>query len=487
MKKVFYWVLSKFKKNSKMDVNLIVTLGDRDLTINKEIEGVELRRNPVSNKFYLANNVDGADFIINDFDKLYNQIEFPIIIPAIEYVLAQHKEINKLILVSTNQEKIADVSDYHKRKDTFKLAKLLNQYLRKKYGSKVAKIKDCYVNDNIIYHDSMFDAFAKKLADHPFKFQLDDSVYLFAQSGIDAINTALLLNCIEQYPQTVQLNKPESSPVAFPLTFPKKFYRRLLKGKVLHALENFNYAAIIDLNYSPELNAISKYAFSRMAFDFDGAKEQLAQLCTIDEGNRSFYTNLMVYLDFKESDLQGKIVEMYLSAKVLLKRYAYSDFLVRIFTITEIILKPRVIKLLNGDFDYTPNDDHKAWNELLAANPELLEHLSKSAYGANFQLKYKEPNKFVYKAIIDYFNKKNGIADDSFNSFFNHLLELSFLRNKVAHGLIKVNEADINQALKKIKSNLEQFIGLADKYFGVEDMGDYEKVNSHIKLMIEKD
>lgn len=113
-----------------MTVNLIVTLGDRDLTIKQEIEGVLLRSSPVSNKFYLANNVEGAEFINNNFNELYNLIDFPIIIPAIEYVLAKHHEIDKLILISTNQHKIADVSDYHKRKDTFKLAKLLDQFLK---------------------------------------------------------------------------------------------------------------------------------------------------------------------------------------------------------------------------------------------------------------------------------------------------------------------------------------------------------------------
>lgn len=485
MKKVFYSVLSKFKKNNKMAVNLIVTLGDRDLTIKQEIEGIELRRNPVSNKFYLANNVDGAVFITNHLNKFYDLIDFPIIIPAIEYVLAKHREINNLILVVTNQQQNADVSEYHKRKDTFELAKLLTQFLRKKYGSKVGKIKESYVSDNIIYHDSMFDAFAEKLSNHPFKFQQDDALYLFAQSGIDAINTALLLNCIEQYPQTVQLNKPENSPVAFPLTFPNKFYKRLLTGKVLHALENYNYAAIFDLNYAPEINHISKYAFARMTFDFDGAKEQLAHLCTIDEGNRSFYTNLISYLDFTETGLQGKIVEMYLSAKVLLKRYAYSDFLVRIFTITEIILKPKVMELLGGEFDYSLRDNHHAWNMLLESKPELLDHLkNKVIYGGN--LKFNEPNKFVYKAIVDYFNKENGIADDSFDNLFNHLLELSFLRNQVAHGLIKVNETDINHALKKVKSNLEQFIALADSYFGVEGMGDYKRINEHLKALLAK-
>lgn len=470
-----------------MNVNLIVTLGDRDLTINQEIEGLELRRNPVSNKFHLANNVEGAEFMSNHFDEIFDLIDFPIIIPAIDYVLTKHNEINKLILVSTNQQRNDDVSDYHKRKDTYKLAKVLNQYIKKRYGHKVQKIKDSIVSNNIIYHDSMFDVFARNIANDPFRFQQDDVLYLFAQSGIDAINTALLLNCIEQYPQTVQLNKPENSPVAFPLTFPKKFYKRLLKGKVFHALENFNYSAIFDLNYSPETNFISRYAFARMTFDFDGAKEQLAQLCTIDESNRNFYTNLLVNLDFKDTGLNGKIVEMYLSAKVLLKRYAYSDFLVRIFTITELILKPKVTELLNGDFEYSLNDDHKVWNDLLAANTELMEYLSTSAYGAKYQLKYKEPNKFVYKAIIDFNNKKNGITDESFDNLFKSLLELTYLRNKVAHGLVKVNEADINQALKKTKSNLTQFITAADKYFGIEGMGDYEKINDCIKLLVERD
>jgi len=466
-----------------MTVNLIVTLGDRDLVLKQEIEGVKCRQNSFTNKIYLDNNVEGAKILTHQFSKVFEFIDFPILLPAIDYVLDKHEEIHNLILVGTNQELNADVSDFHKKKDTYELVQLVKLYVKKKYKPRVAKILECIVTNDIIYHDIMFDEFAEKLAKPPFDFRQEDDVYLFAQSGIDAINTALLLNCIEQYPQTIQLNKPENSSVAFQLHFPEKFYKRLISGKVLHAIENYNYAAVFDLNYDEKVTLFSKYAFSRLTFDFDKAKQYLGQLCHEDPNNRSYYINLSNQLDFKETGMEGKLVEMYISAKVLLKRYAYSDFLVRIFSLTEILLKPKVAALLGGQIKYKASDNHQQWNDLLAVKPDLLEHLKECKFGKkNLDISY--PNKLVYKKIVDFYDKKNNRSDASFDLLYNHLSTLSDLRNKVAHEMIKVNETDINEALKKRKTDLDGVLALADNYFGVNGMGDYDEINQKLVSML---
>jgi len=467
-----------------MATNLIITLGDRDIVLNKEIEGLTTSFNDRTNVCYLNDKVAGSAFISDNFDDYCSVIDFPILTTAIKYVIDKEQEIDKLILVATDQRNESDVEDFHKKKDTFNLALLVEKYIRWKFKNKVKQIKKSILQKNIVFHDVMYEEIMKRFESHPFVFnEMEDKVYLFAQSGIDAINLALLLNCIEKYPKTIQLNKPEGAPSAFPLDFPEKFYKRILIGKIKLAIDQYNYSSIATINYSPKVTQFANYAFARMIFDFDGAINFLANLCGIDSDNRSYYTKKMKQLEFNESGLSGKLTELYMSAKILLKRKAYSDFLVRIFSLTEILLKPKVAALLGGQIEYKASDKHKEWNKLLESNPDLLDHLENCMVGEN-KLAINYPNKKAYKEIVDFYDKKNNGSDASFDLLYNHLLTLSDLRNKVAHEMIKVNETDINEALKKRKTDLDGVLALADNYFSVNGMGDYDEINQKLLSML---
>lgn len=464
-----------------MATNLIITVGLRDVQMTVPIEGIDTYK-PKNSVFYCLSEVkDSSKYLIENFEQVQLLICFPIIEPAINHILCYEEKIDKIVLVSTNQENEEMVEEYHKKNDTLNVAKLLEVFLRAKFKNKISQIKHKVVQSNVIFYDDMYDFFNKAFStDKIFRFDADDYIALFAQSGIDAINIALLLNCIENYPGTKQLTKPENSNQAIELNFPQKFYHNLLKVRLLNSLENYNYSAIADLNYNINTVLLAKYAYSRITFDFDAAINSLKDLIINDPGNRMRYISEINSLEFNGVDHLAKQREMYLSAKILLRRRAYSDFLVRVFTLFEILLKPVVERLLDGKVVYR-EPDHKEWNKLIEKNEELIAYLKEQKIGTS-PLRYQIPSKLSYKAIYNYFNKDK--IDPEFQAFHENLKILSDLRNSVAHDMVKVNDNDIQKELKRVNSSLSEFETIADRYFSVTGLGIYDDINNRMKQFL---
>lgn len=459
-----------------MKTILIVTLGTRDLTINTEIEGVTIQNR---NKLLLINQVAGGKYLFDNFEKYKNNIDFPIINPAINWTISNYSIIDKLIIVCTDQSSNPDIDARFKSNDTIEIANLLKKKLVNSLANKVKEVKLLPITNGLIYYDVMYDFFEEKFASNLFNFAVGDNVVLCAQSGIDAINTTLLFKCIEKYSGTIQLNKPENSHLAFPLNFPKKFVKNIAKQQIIHDLQNYNYSAITNITFSEAVTTLANYSFSRISFDFENAQLQINKLMEIDGKNRPFYTQLANSLNFDKEGFFERQKEAYLAAKVKLHQRAYSDFLVQIFTIAENILKPQVEDILEGEIIFEPRTSHKLWNELITKNIELFNYLSKRKINGD-NLKFDHPNRVAYKAIVDFHYVTNSIETKELDILFNNLEELTKLRNRVAHDLTKVNETDINSCLEKVNSNIENFIIIADKHFKISNFDVYDQINKKI-------
>lgn len=464
-----------------MDIktNLIITVGSRDIVLIEEVEGLTGKK--AGQNFQLISNRKGGKVLLDQLETYKDKIVYPIIKPAVDYVLTQTGLINRIILVCTDQNSNDEIDDFFKNNDTIETAKVLEKLLFDYYGSKIREIKKLPITRNLIYYDAMYDFFEEKFDSKMLRFGLNDNVYLFTQGGVDAVNTALLLKTIERYPQVQQLNKPENSQTAFPLSFPAKFRNNLNKQQILHDLENYNYAAILTVDYSRKVIALAQYAYKRVSFDYDEASKQINYLLENDQTNRAFYTKLANEIRADTQSFYFRQKEAYLTAKIKYQQQAYSDFLVQMFSLAENILKPKVEEYLNGKIIYNEGDNHKEWNELLNTKPELIDYLNQQKIDGN-QLIYSKPNRAVFKTIFNYAVQEN--QADLLNRLYKDLDELTKLRNRVAHELVKVNKTDINNYLSTNNSNIEQLLDIADEYFEVDAFDIYDEINEKIKSML---
>lgn len=470
-----------------MATNLIITIGLRDVQLSEPVERIKTYPVRNSSLYCMSEVKEGAELMLADLKSFSEKIQLPIIEPAIKYALDKHAYIDNIIFVSTNQSKEPDVEEHYKKNDTYIAAKLIEKLLYEKYRKKIGNIIHKVVLSNVIFYDDMFTLFDDDFNKREiFNFKKNDNIILMAQSGIDAINMALLLNCIQYYPQSIQLHKPESANRTSELHFPYKFHRNLKKVRLLNSLYNYNYPAIAELDYNKSANLFANYAYSRLIFDYDEALKYLDELSDFDTDNKMFYQIQVQKLQFKRDPEKARQREIYLSAKILLKQKAYSDFLVRIFSLFEILLKPDIEFLLKGKIIYS-EPDHFDWNALINKNNELIQYLENCRFGKN-KLIYTVPNKYSYKAIRDFFIKKEESEktekEIQFNLLYKNLNALSDLRNRYVHYGIKINISDIENALAAKRSSLKTFLYLADNHFGISNSDVYEEINEHmIKLL----
>jgi len=468
-----------------MAANLILTIGLRDVQLLSPIEGISTYPVRGSGTYCLAEVRDGSQFLLDGLDHFIDNIQLPIAEPALKYALDKHAFIDNFILVSTDQGNEKFVDEHHKKNDTCITAKLIEKWLLKRYRMQIGRIVHKIVHSNVIYYDDMYSLFDENFKNREvFDFDRTDDIILMAQSGIDAINMALLLNCIQYYPQSIQLHKPENTDRASELNFPHKFHRNLKRVRLTNLLENYNYAAIAELEYNKASVLYASYAYSRLIFDYDEAARYLQELSDFDKRNESIYHSDLTNLQLKSEKERQK--EIYLSAKILLKQKAYSDFLVRMFSLFEILLKPDIEEYLGGKIIYSePN--HEDWNALIQKNTELVKYLDSRKFGKS-KLNYSSPNKHAYKAIRNYFINKNQSGKDDkekkFDLLFRNLGALSDLRNQSVHYGMKININDIENKLMAIKSSLHKFIELADNHFKIKDTGVYMDINIHMRKLL---
>jgi hypothetical protein len=472
---------------------LIITLGTRDIQIKKEAinsdgleQDLQVRKtnNPDDVLYPLAKPREAGQYIDQNFEKINDFIAYPIAQPAIDYVLFENRKIDKILIISTDQSKISGVSSFHLHNDTIEYAKILKKLIHRDYKtSQIKSIKNLILNkEGIIYHDNMFDYFddiIKQLCSS----SENQKIFLSLQGGINAVNTAVLLRSIEYGNEVEQIAKPELSEIAFSLKFPRLFKKSLQKQKVLHSLQNYNYSTVLEIDYSPVVSQLAAYSIARLSFDFERAISILRKLLTMDEKHRNFYHLQYRQLQFSES-FKDRQREVYLAAKVALFHRQYADFLSRMFTMAETLLKPEVARILGGEIVFNSVERHPEWNELLSQNPEIVRHLEQCKYNGT-PLHYKSPNRTTYKEIYFFhLDQQNQKPDPDLIILLELLENLSSTRNKAVHDLSSISMEDINQNLKKENSKLEDLIEVADRFFEVKNMGIYDEINVTIEQEI---
>ena len=445
-----------------MRTALIITLGTRDLFLSVENLTTYFSEKEITQftneKGFLIARLFGEKLLKRKIDgKLKNLISYPIVQAGLEYVIKKTERIpSHIMLIATDQKKEL-VGDFFWKNDTFAFAQLLQQVIPfkyKKYGS--TNIKISKVITNVAYLDSMYDHFSKELNRKNWNLFKDfDKIYLLNQGGIDAINTALMLNCLNIYGnKSILLSVNERLGNCSKLDFTEQYLRENEVLKAISAIKKYRYAFIKNLNLSEDVKALASYGEHRLNFDFDEAETALLEL---SRKHRTYRDVLIYELNKLKANDSELLRELYANARIKFEQEAYVDFLLRLFRIIEGLTKNKVMCYLDFSFNHSKWD--KDFQRFLSQskNKPLKTHIANIILPNGQKLKVDIPSIPVLLRILEFYD------NDSFKKIIK-LQGLSQLRNNSigAHNFAPVSKKFIEKELAKQRLTIKGMFEIID-------------------------
>ncbi|PSR06512.1 MAG: hypothetical protein BRD49_00110 [Bacteroidetes bacterium SW_10_40_5] len=462
---------------------LIATLGSRDIKLDssqldqEKLENDGITVKPLKNRpdiLGLESPREDGGKLIEHFSQVKDALRFPILHSAINYVKQNSQNgLDEVILITTNQQK-EHVPEPYWHNDTTAIGDLVKLWINQtSVAKKGCKVKKLEVTEGVAEYDTMYEGMGERLPKILAKLDVNqDQLFLLPQGGIDAINVATLLRCIELFPNTVQLAKPEDQQTAFRLDFPRLFHQNITKHKAEVALSHFDYNALVNLEYSAPVTLLAELGYGLLSLNHQLIDDRCQNLLEQDRNNRAEIKNLIGDIQLKNLAFLQELT--FLNACIQYQKQAYSEFLLKIFTLSENLLKPKVEEMLNGSFAYDP-PKHKQWNNLLAQDSQLKNWLDQQEVNG-FRLAHSYPGKFAYKAILQYYQ----VLDDELKRFNDWTLDLAELRNRVAHELKGVTKEEIDRKIPGEQTTIEDYNKLGKAYFNIQDYGIFTKINHMI-------
>lgn len=476
-----------------MKIGLIVTLGARDLQLQNDFEFDERLAKVEKPENYpdkehkgmvaLKNPRDAGTLINIHYDAFEPHISFPIVKPAIDYVLEGHRKIDNLVIVVTDQR---DAN--FRNKDTAFFGRVLKKFVERHYTSLISRTTEVVFRENLLDYDFNY----KTSEAHVQKVFADSKawkVFLLPQGGIDAINIAILLRCMERFKYFSQLAKPEGYEGIIKQVFPDSFRNMLNRQRLLHSVENYNYAAIDEgLTDNPYVLMLAKYAYFRLGLDYDKAWEISSNFVpeTNDLAARLFSEELRKAVARKNGlhDILALQSDLFVFVKMRWQQGYYADFLMRLFALSENILIPVIENYFKTIIVFNERDNHRLWRDFLDAQPDLKQFMQLERIN-NVPVFSDYPNRHAFIIINRYLLQNKLISADKSlgEKSLTAMNVLAILRNRIAHGLMGVSEDLIIDELNKGGHNLSNLFDNLNKYFGFTgdgDFGIYNRINQQI-------
>lgn len=443
---------------------LIITLGTREISMSPEnlksfFTEEEIKNFSTHNNFLIPRLFGQAVLDKKKDKKLFNHLEFPIIEAGMDFVKKNAGLPDEIFLVATDQEKEI-VGERFWKNDSILYAEVLKILIANKYKKEggykfvVPKIKD-----NVAYLDTMYDFFnnAMKKKDWKGLDQLDN-IFLLNQGGIDAINTALMLNCLNRFgKRTTLLSVSERIGSCAKLEFSEQYLHEKEILRATAAIKKYRYAFIKNLDVSDDVRTLSAYAEHRLNFDFDEAEKSLLEL---SKNQRSYRDSLILELNKLRQNEGELLKELYTNASIKFEQEAYVDFLLRVFRIIEGVVNLKVMNHLDFEFDHVRWD--RDINSFLSKseNSGLKTHLDNIKIGGR-TLDISKPSIPVLLGILAFYEPQKHAKIEKIRS-------LSQLRNNSigAHNFKPVSKKLIEKSLQKQGLTIEDMFSILDEVVG---------------------
>lgn len=462
-----------------MKNTLIVTVGTRDVQAPNQ---KDLHFREPNFQLYENKNISGYKFFANPLregklvlaDKsLLNAVAYPIIKPAIEYLIREKKFISDLLLICTNQE---SVEEKYRKNDTVYFAEIIRQLVRRDFKTdQIGEIHPLLeVTKDVTNYGEMYSYFGERLP-QILKNPDDHIVYIYPQGGIDAINFPTLLKTIELFPNTFHLCKSEASLDVEPSDFPQRFRAGVEKQKIPVLLDKYYYNEV----YSSDsyISALASHAHYRLMSNYNLALKALKST-TVTPFISMLKDTSATLLENDSMHLKN----FYLTAKILFQRGDYSSFVLKMNSLVDFFIQRNAQVILQElevteFFHLTPTKQIEfkrifpiIYKEITGKTPPSIPYYD----GYLFNL-----------SICSCFNK-----DYYKRPFINMTLKLKDERNKIAHLPNDSALTEIERIFNKTeqpqpsKNVFDYYFEQGDKFWGVTGYGDYEVINEAIKTRL---
>ncbi len=523
-------------KKSKETV-LIASVGTRDVQIDMKKEEAAKLLPP---EFFFYQNRDdqktemakiskprsGGEEILKMFDPPYvnnsvlDNLKFPIISPAMDFVVSNECSLDTIILICTDQTLADDRSNIRNwDMDSLFFGKIIEKLIDAKgFFGKIKIINIGKTNQRAIEKDLsapmldygfLYDEMREQLhkALEP-SSNTEYSFYVLPQGGIPAINMQMLLNCMEISPQnTRQLYKNENEETIRLSDFPiKSFYRSKKKEAVINfkqTISSFDYfnAKATEIHTDSALSHIVLYAYNRLMGNYSFASELFNEYFgEIESFNSGLYQTI--------EDLEKKRIninyELYLRAKILFKKGDLNGFLSAIITLLERMVVKLTLKALSPKADAFRNNIKECMRQALLEDSfrdSLINEMScicKEVYNGNFEI---EKGEEILLGFMSYFAAYNVIQKTNVHklNFLNMTVMLKPLRNRMIHidgnaptitlgGMKELWKEHFIEA-KEDECTFTHFFMLGDTFFKVQknaEYGIYGNINNVIMNKLEE-
>jgi hypothetical protein len=471
-----------------MKTALIVTLGNRDIQLDARIPANEfLNINPNDKNsacykgkdenfgevLFLKSAREHGKIIFENYEFFKPYLKYPIVKPAIEYIKKfTDLESPDLVIVYTDQPE----TEKNRKGDTLFYAEIIAKLVQDHFPNFFANIYYVKVSHAVTEYDTMYDFFTEEFKKTPLRnYDRNSRIFLLPQGGIDQINTALMLKCFEYFPQLVQLSKPEGKEIV-PLKFNQRFYTAINKNKILYAINHFYYHLVNqEMTTNPLILLYARYAKARLELDFEELKKIWNELLRED---REGWTIINLTLPC-ENDEFSKQREYYLALKVSLYQKNYSDFVIRLVSLYQNMLKKFIADKYNIPIPHTKDEAQEAWKKLLDQNPEVLEYLKNEKTNKGEPINYKEPSVFILEKVYNHFASGE---EKRLIPLFKFMQKAVDVRNETAHQLKPVLQTDIE---KLFDGKQNEIMNRFDSYFNVNGFDIYDKLNQKIRSLLE--
>jgi hypothetical protein len=213
-----------------MSTMFLVTLGSRDV----RLDGAEIRTAMIE-----------REKIAKDLDQYLDRLSFPIIEPALDFILRRELHIDRIVLVATKQP--VTVNEKYRSNDTYFFAEVVERYYRQKFkgNPRIKDYKIFIVEHNPNFVDEMYDFFGLHLPSNKI-FRIDDlqKCCVLTTGGIPAVCAALMMQAIQSFQdKCFPLYISEKSQSVIPLRIGYQLRRQFLISVLRRLLANFDYAA----------------------------------------------------------------------------------------------------------------------------------------------------------------------------------------------------------------------------------------------------
>lgn len=473
----------------------IVTLGTRDVQLKDGFQsaanGFGISTKEPRNGFCdLCSARSDGEKLLTAFAALCESIHLPIVAPFLNKIFECETSLDELLLICTDQPQAVRFSG----NDTLFFAQIVEKWAKSVHQSRIKKITRMTLQGDLVNLDAMYG----KLKDIEKQVKPDKSpfqVMLMAQGGIDAVNHALTLRCIEAFDNLKMYHLPEGESVKR-VRFPELFKANLNKHITLQRLSQFDYATVAALN-SPEdseLALLASYAFNRLNLNYRDAYLCAEQL--VEKTQDRCFQHLQKEVALVDGKYcQDKLMkDLFISLKASFKSAQYATFIVRAFTLAENLFRPTVEQFLGGEIKHSP-PLFPEWNRRLQNAPHsdtiaqsLIEFFEQKNENKERPIRYNEPNREVFRLIVEYvwtFNEKRPENADNLLCFSEKLEKLCALRNKVAHTLEPLS---LNLILENYGSDsLDELFKFGNEQYklkAMDDFGEFDKINARISKLL---